>query len=115
MKDLTAHDIINASTKVGIVTNIQYIQNITIARNTETTRRLKRIGITTDAHLREVVFILSKELGIDDYQIVENIICETLRKLEGGGGDRYLGVDTIAVDQPLCQFVNDCYYEFCKN
>ena len=26
--------------------------------------------------------------------------------MEGGGGDRYLGVDTIAVDQPLYQFVN---------
>ena len=25
--------------------------------------------------------------------------------MEGGGGDRFLGVDTIAVDQPLYQFV----------
>ena len=105
VKDLTAHDLINVSTKVGIVMNTQHIRNITIARNTETARRLKRFGITTDAHLREVVFILSRELGIDDYQIVENMICETLRRLEGGGGDRFLGVDTVAVDQPLYQFV----------
>ena len=106
VKDLTAHDLINVSTKVGIVTNTNHIRNITIARNTETARRLKRLGITTDAHLREVVFILSRELEIDDYQIIENLICETLRRLEGGGGDRLMGVDTVAVDQPLYQFVN---------
>ena len=37
---------------------------------------------------------------------MENMIYETLRKLEGGGGDRYLEVNTIAVDQLLYQFVN---------
>ena len=107
VKDLTAHDIMNVCTKVGIVTNREHIKNITIARNTETARRLKKYGISTDAHLREVVIILSRKLGIDDYQIVENMICETLRRLEGGGEDRFLGVDTIASDQPLYQFVED--------
>lgn len=109
VSDLTAHDIVNVATKVGVVTNTRHIQKITIARNTETAKRLKRFGICSDAHLREVVYMLSSELGIEDYQIVENLICETLR-LHEGGGTKYLGVDTVAVDQPLYQFVEDVLY-----
>ena len=109
VSDLTAYDIVNVATKAGVVTNLTHVKNITVARNTETARRLKDYGITTDAHLREVVIILSAELGIEDYQIVENLICETLRDKYGKGG-QYLGVDTIGVEQPLYQFVEDVLY-----
>ena len=106
---MTVYDIVNVATKSGVVTNLKHVKNITVARNTETARRLKEFGITSDAHLREVVFILSVHLGIEDYQIVENLICETLRDKYGKNG-QYLGVDTIAVDQPLYQFVEDVLY-----
>ena len=109
VSDLTAHDIVNVATKVGAVSNTNHIRNITIARNTETARRLKTFGIHSDAHLREVVYMLGLEFGIEDYQIVENLICETLR-LQRGGGRKYLGVDTVAVEQPLYQFDGDVLY-----
>ena len=78
VKDLTAHDIVNVATKVGIITNQSHIRNITVARNTETARRLGKFGVESDAHLREIVYMLALELDIDDNQIVENMICETL-------------------------------------
>ena len=105
VQQLTAHDIINVATHVGSVTNTSHIGRVGIARGTETARRLARFGIVTDAHLREVIVILSKELQIDDYQIVENIVCETLRWVEGDETGKFVGVDTIAVDQPLYTFV----------
>ena len=107
VKDLTAHDIVNVATKVGIITNQSHIRNITVARNTETARRLRNFGVESDAHLREIVYMLALELDIDDNQIVENMICETLRLYEGGGSNKYVGVDTIGVDQPLYQFINN--------
>ena len=104
---LTSHDIVNVLTKLEMITNLDHMRNITIAKNTETARRLAKVGITSDAHLREVVHIIAKKLNIGDYQIVENLICETLRRLEDGGGDRYVGVDTIGIEQPLYRFVQD--------
>ena len=42
----------------------------------------------------EVVYILSHE--IDDYSVVEDLICEILRCMEGGSkSKKYSGVDTI--------------------
>ena len=115
VKDLTAHDIVNVATKVGIITNKSHIRNITIARNTETARRLSKFGVVSDAHLREIVYMLSLELEINDHQIVENMICETLRLLEGGGTNKYVGVDTIGVDQPLYQFKNNTLMRVTRN
>ena len=104
---LTAHDIVNVVTKLELITNLDHMKNITIAKNTETARRLAKFGITSNAHLRELVHIISMKLKIRDYQIVENLICETLRRHEDAGGDRYVGVDTIGVGQPLYMFVQD--------
>lgn len=103
---LTAHDMVNVLTKIEMMDDQDHLQNVTIAKNTETARRLARYGITSDAHLREVVVMIGGRLGIRDYQIVENLICETLRRIEGDGGDRFVGVDTIGVDQPLYTFVD---------
>ena len=50
---------------------------------------------------------MSRDLKIDDYQIVENLICKTLRRMKGGGRGRFMGVDTIAASQPLYRFVGD--------
>jgi len=105
VQELTGHDIINVATHVGAVTNTTHIGRVGIARGTETARRLERFGIITDAHRREVIIVLSRELQIDDYQIVENIVCETLRWMEGDQTGKFVGVDTIAVDQPLYTFV----------
>ena len=72
---------------------------MTTARNTtETTRRLRRSGIILDIHMRQVVHILLCELGIEDYSVVENLIYETLRWINGGTSEIYPGVYTIAVD-----------------
>ena len=79
VRDPHAHDIVNVATKITMITNTNHIRKITVARNTETAKRLGIFGITSDAHLREV-FILTKKLDIDDHQVVENLICKTLRR-----------------------------------
>ena len=112
VSDITAHNIVNIATKISVITNTDHIRRVTIARKTETAKRLARIGIRTDAHLREVVHILSRELAIEDYQIVENLICETLRWMEGGGTDRFTGVDTVALNQPLYKFIRGVLMKF---
>ena len=103
VRDLNVYDTVNVATKITVIANINHIQKIALAKNTEMTRTLGRIGTTSGAYLQEVVLILSKELGIDYYQVVEILICEILRREESGGTDRFTGVDTIMVDQPLYQ------------
>ena len=103
MKDLNAHNIVNVTTIITMITNTNHIRKITVARNTETRRRLGRFGTMSDAHLWEVVSISSKKLGIDDYQVVEILICGMLRREEGEGTDRLTGLDNIMVNQPLYQ------------
>ena len=109
---LTAFDLVNLSTKVGAITNKIHIRRVTIAKKTETAERLKRrYGIDSDAHLREVVVIIARKLHIDDYQVIENLICETLRWLKGDMSERLVGVDTVAVNQPLYEFVDGVLFK----
>lgn len=107
VKHLTAFDLVNVSTKIGSITNRTHCRNITIAKNTETAKRLAAFGIRTDAHRRELMVKLAQELGLCDYQIVENMICETLRWHAGDERDRFMGVDTVGIDQPLYSFVHE--------
>ena len=107
MKQLTAYDLVNVGTKIGLITNTQHCKNVYVAKDTETARHLADFGITTDAHRREVMITLSEELQIEDFQIIENIICETLRWISGDEGDKLLGVDTVGINQPLYLFVRD--------
>ena len=53
------------------------------------------------------MYILLYELGKDDYQVVENLICEILRCLEGGEASRYTGVDTVSIGQLLYHIMPD--------
>ena len=99
VRDLNVHDIVNMVTKITMITNTNHVQKIIVARNIETARSLGRFGTTSDAHLQEMVFISPEKLGIDNYQVVKNLICKTPRMQEGGGTDsRFTGVDTIMVD-----------------
>ena len=107
MRELTAFDLVNIATKMDMITNKKHVRRVGIAKNTETARRLRKYGITTDAHLREVVVIIARELGIDDYQVVENLLCEMLRWLERQESDKLVGIDTVGVNQPLYEIEED--------
>ena len=67
MRGLNVHDIVDVAIKITVITNTNHTQKITVTRNTETTKRLGRFGITSDAHFLDVVFIFLEKLGIDDY------------------------------------------------
>ena len=72
VRDLNVHDILNVATKITVITNTNHIRKIMVARNTGTAKRLGRFGTTSDVYLQEVVFILLKKLGIDDYQVIKD-------------------------------------------
>lgn len=107
VRQLTAYDLVNVSTKIGLITNLRHCRNITVAKCTETAKRLAKYGVRTDAHRRELVMMISRELHIEDLQVVENILCETLRWLCGNENLKMLGVDTIGINQPLYQFIGE--------
>ena len=115
VKELTAFNLVNIATKMDVIKNKKHIRRVGIARNTETARRLRKYGITTDAHLREAVIIIAKELGIDDYQVVENLFCEVLRWLEGNESGKLLGVDIIAIGQSLYEVEGEELYKEDEN
>ena len=102
-----AHDIAYSATKVALIRNVRHIRNMMLARNTETVRRLGRFGIVLNTYMYKVDCIISYKLGIEDYSVVEDLNCETLRWIEGCNSERYSGMDTIVVDQPLYQIVDD--------
>jgi hypothetical protein len=61
------------------------------------------------------VIIIAKELGIDDYQVVENLFCEVLRWLEGNESGKLLGVDIIAIGQSLYEVEGEELYKEDEN
>ena len=111
VNDLTVHDIVNIATKVTFIRNVRHIRNVMMARNTETARRLWKFGTIYDACMCEVIYIVSRELGIDGYSVVENLICETSRWMEGGKSENYAGMDKITINQPLYQIVDDVLHK----
>lgn len=58
-----------------------------------------------------MVIIVACALNMDEYQVVENLICETLRWLAGNMSHRHIGVDTVAIDQLLYVFIEGVLFK----
>lgn len=89
--DLTIQDIISISTKVGRIKRTEHMKRVSVASGTATWKKLNKKGVRDKTHMRELVDFIARKLCVDDYGVVENILCETYRKRKG--------VDTIALGQ----------------
>ena len=82
-----AQVLINIATKIGLVKNHCHIGRVTISASTATYKRLKKLGVTTPAHARELVPYLCSKLGMTQHKC-ENLICELLRRKFGKSGTK---------------------------
>jgi hypothetical protein len=75
---LTAQEIINMLTKLGIIHNQHHMNNVLIAKGTKTDKRLSSMGITTVEEKSQLVAYLSRKMRLSESK-VEYALCEAMR------------------------------------
>ena len=73
---LTAQEIINVLTKLGIIMNIRYSENVVVALGTKTSKRLCSLGINTRDKRNELMDYLSVKMNSMEGGSAENALCK---------------------------------------
>ena len=122
-----AQVILNVATKIGLLSNLSHIYNVTIATSTATYKRLKQLGVRSKGHAAEIIPYLCDRLG-ESPQKCENLVCELLRRKYGRDNTKdyfvrgheliviqnevICRVDDVGRKEKLCYITatyNDCY------
>ena len=80
-----AQVMINVATKIGLINNLEHVENVSVSPSTATYRRLGTFGVNTKAHAMEIVPFLTHSLG-GTALTNENRLCEALRRMFGTDG-----------------------------
>ena len=77
--ELTAHEIINVATKTGIIRNTHHARNVSVAKTTCTSDRLKRLCVDTPAKVESFQHQCMVMAGIILVAVFENCLCKFLK------------------------------------
>ena len=109
---LTAQEMINVLTKVGIITNTVHADNAKVGIGTKTHERLHSMGIRSDVQKEALMNYLMNDLQLSRV-MVENAICESLRMRFNTPGRRFF--DTIDTNSYIYTMEEDRLFVFDVN
>lgn len=86
---LIATELIHVLTKIGLITNLTHIRNVSLCEDNTTRDRTRKLGINTTNDMDDLMRFLRREFSLPS-DVVENSVCEMLRwRSNTGNGGRF--------------------------